>query len=167
MKGDVTIAGSRRKSGRFLLNTMVGCQVALSMILLISCGLLLRALYYAQTVDPGFEMKGIATIFLNLDKEGYDPAQATQFMTQFRERLSRVRVPPALRFRYPRWAIRQTSASEHDKCIVGFATTYSWRMSSDGSTLSAFLAGTVTAKMVISVIVSSTPIRTSGSRGFA
>lgn len=90
MKGDVTMAGSRNKSGRFLLNTMVGCQVALSMVLLIACGLLLRALYYAQTVDPGFEMNGIATVFLNLDKEGYDPAQAIQFMTQFRERLSRL-----------------------------------------------------------------------------
>ncbi|MDQ2842562.1 MAG: ABC transporter permease [Acidobacteriota bacterium] len=87
MKGDVIIAGSRKRGGRFLLNAMVGCQVALSMVLLIACGLLLRALYYAQTVDPGFDMNGVATMFLNLGKEGYDPARATQFMTQFRERL--------------------------------------------------------------------------------
>ncbi len=90
MKGDITVAGSRKGGGRFLLNTMVGCQVALSMVLLIACGLLLRALYYAQTVDPGFEMNGVAAMFLNLGKEGYDPARATQVMTQFRERVGRL-----------------------------------------------------------------------------
>jgi predicted permease len=87
MKGDVTDAGSSKGGARFLLNTMVGCQVVLSMVLLIACGLLLRALYYAQTVNPGFEMNGTAAMFLNLRKEGYDPARASQFMTQFRERV--------------------------------------------------------------------------------
>ncbi len=87
MKGDVIIAGSRKRGSRFLLNAMVGCQVALSMVLLIACGLLLRALYYAQTVDPGFDMNGIATLFLNLGKNGYDPAHATQLMMRIRERI--------------------------------------------------------------------------------
>jgi predicted permease len=57
------------------------------MVLLLAAGLLLRGLYYAQTVDPGFEIKGVATTFLDLGKQGYDPPHATQFMTGFRERL--------------------------------------------------------------------------------
>jgi predicted permease len=50
------------------------------MVLLLAAGLLLRALYYAQTVDPGFEMKGVATTFLELDHQGYDQPRATRFM---------------------------------------------------------------------------------------
>ena len=57
------------------------------MVLLLAAGLLLRGLYSAQTIDPGFEMKGVATIFLDLGKQGYDPARATAFMQRFRERI--------------------------------------------------------------------------------
>jgi predicted permease len=88
VKGDGTIASSGKKGGRLLLNTMVSAQVALCMVLLIASGLLLRALYYAQTVDPGFAMNGVAAMFLNLGDNGYDPGQATQFMMRVRDRLS-------------------------------------------------------------------------------
>jgi len=88
MKGDGTSLGSRKRSGRFLLNTLVGTQVAVCMVLLVAAGLLLRGLYYAQTVDPGFEIKGVATMFLDLGKQGYNQAHATQFMLRLRERLS-------------------------------------------------------------------------------
>jgi predicted permease len=87
LKGDATPFGSSRKSGRFLLNTLVGTQVAICMVLLLAAGLLLRGLYNAQTVDPGFEIKGVATMFLNLERQGYDAAHATLFMRRFRERV--------------------------------------------------------------------------------
>jgi macrolide transport system ATP-binding/permease protein len=87
IKGDGTPFGSHKRSGRFLLNTLVGSQVAVCMVLLVAAGLLLRGLYYAQTVDPGFEIKGVATTFLDLGKQGYDPPHATQFMRNFQERL--------------------------------------------------------------------------------
>jgi predicted permease len=87
IKGDGTSFGAGKKSGRFLLNTLVGSQVAVCMVLLLAAGLLLRGLHSAQTVDPGFEIKGVATIFLNLEKQGYDPARATHFMQRFRERI--------------------------------------------------------------------------------
>ena len=90
MKGDGTIGASGKRGRRLLLNTMVGCQLAVCMVLLIASGLLLRALYYAQTVDPGFAMNGVAAMFLDLGGDGYDPAHATQFMIQFRERLGSV-----------------------------------------------------------------------------
>ena len=87
IKGDGTSFGAGKKSGRFLLDTLIGSQVAVCMVLLLAAGLLLRGLYSAQTVDPGFEIKGVATIFLNLEKQGYSPARATHFMQRFRERI--------------------------------------------------------------------------------
>ena len=87
MKGDGTYAVSRKRSGRFLLKALVGFQVAICMVLLLAAGLLLRGLYYAQTVDPGFEIKGVAASLLNLRQQGYDQPHATQFMRQFTEKL--------------------------------------------------------------------------------
>ena len=75
------------KGGRFLLDTLVALQVAVCMVLLLAAGLMLRGLYNAQTIDPGFEMKGVATIFLDLGKQGYDPVRASQFMQRFRDRI--------------------------------------------------------------------------------
>jgi hypothetical protein len=61
--------------------------MAVCMVLLVAAGLLLRGLYYAQTVDPGFEIKGVATTFLDLSKQGYDQPHATLFMMRLRERI--------------------------------------------------------------------------------
>jgi macrolide transport system ATP-binding/permease protein len=87
MKGDGAYAVSGKGSGRFLLKALVGSQVAVCMVLLLAAGLLLRGLYYAQTVDPGFAIKGVAAASLNLRQQGYDQPQATQFMHQFTENL--------------------------------------------------------------------------------
>ena len=87
MRGDGAGSGSGKRGGRFLLNSLVGVQVAVCTVLLLAAGLLLRGLYYAQTVDPGFEIRGVATTFLNLGTQGYDQTHATLFMRQFRERL--------------------------------------------------------------------------------
>jgi predicted permease len=90
IRGDGALAGSGKKGSRFLLNTLVGLQVAVCTVLLLAAGLLLRGLYYAQTVDPGFEIKGVATTFLNLGRQGYDQPHATQFMNRFRERVRNI-----------------------------------------------------------------------------
>jgi putative ABC transport system permease protein len=87
MKGVGIPLGTGKRSGRVLLDVLVGSQVAVCMVLLLAAGLLLRGLYSAQTVDPGFEIKGVATIFLNLEKQGYDPGRATLFIQRFRERI--------------------------------------------------------------------------------
>jgi predicted permease len=67
LKGTGAGATSGNRSRWFLLKAQVGSQVAVCMVLLLAAGLLLRALYYAQTVDRGFEMNGVATTFLELD----------------------------------------------------------------------------------------------------
>ena len=87
MKGDGSSTTPGKRSGRFLLQALVGSQVAVCMVLLLAAGLLLRGLYYAQSVDPGFEIKEVATTFLDLGHQGYDQPGATQFMVRFVDRL--------------------------------------------------------------------------------
>jgi putative ABC transport system permease protein len=88
LKEDGAHSGPGKRSGRFLRDALVGAQVAVCMILLLAAGLLLRGLYRAQTVDPGFEMKRVATMFLNLGQQGYDDARGTAFMGRLRQRIS-------------------------------------------------------------------------------
>ncbi len=87
IKGDGATLGTSKKSGRLLLDLLVGSQVAVCMVLLLAAGLLLRGLYQAQTIDPGFEIKGVATMFMYLGRQGYDQTRATLFMRRFRERI--------------------------------------------------------------------------------
>lgn len=67
-----------------LRNTLIGAQIAFSMVLLLAAGLLLRGLYRAQRLDPGFETKNVASLFLNLQEQGYDVKQATAFVQSLR-----------------------------------------------------------------------------------
>jgi macrolide transport system ATP-binding/permease protein len=88
LKNGGSHSGPDRKSGRFLRNTLIGAQIAVCMILLLAAGLLLRGLYYAQTVNPGFEMKGVVGAFLNLRVQGYDEGRATVFIKRLREHIA-------------------------------------------------------------------------------
>jgi predicted permease len=74
--------------GGMLRSILVGVQVAVCMVLLIATGLLMRALYLAQTVDPGFDMKNVASMFLNLGLQGYDENRGADFIRQARERIA-------------------------------------------------------------------------------
>jgi macrolide transport system ATP-binding/permease protein len=88
VKGEGTSSVSGTRSGRFLRNALVSAQVAVCMVLLLAAGLLLRGLYYAQTVDPGFEEKNVAQMYLNLRAQGYDERRATAFIARLRERIA-------------------------------------------------------------------------------
>jgi putative ABC transport system permease protein len=90
LKGDGTHAVLGKKSGRFLRNAFVAAQVAVCMILLLAAGLLLRGLYYAQTVNPGFEMKGLATTYFNLRGLNYDEGRAAAFVGRLRQRVAAI-----------------------------------------------------------------------------
>jgi putative ABC transport system permease protein len=68
--------------------TFISIQVGVCMVLLISAGLLLRALYAAQTTDPGFDYRHVAVVSFNLRGPGYDAASITAFREQVLERLS-------------------------------------------------------------------------------
>jgi len=88
LKGDSTLSSSGRKSGRILRNTFVGAQIGVCTILLVAAGLILRGLYYAQTVEPGFDMKNVAAVFLNLRTLGYSESHATAFVSSLRQRVA-------------------------------------------------------------------------------
>ena len=67
---DAAGSGGSRRGGR-LRGTLVGVQVALSMVLMISTGLLLRGLYATYTIDPGFAYRDVAFLSFGTD---YGPA---------------------------------------------------------------------------------------------
>ena len=76
------------RSQGILRGGLVGAQVAACMVLLIAGGLLLRALYAAQTVDPGFQMKDVLAVSFDLRRQGYSDIRAAQFQRQLVERAS-------------------------------------------------------------------------------
>ena len=71
-------SGSRSR----LRSALVGTQVAVSTVLLITAGLLLRGLSHAQTVDPGFALDNATTMSFDLRAEGYTGARAIAFHRQ-------------------------------------------------------------------------------------
>ena len=83
-------AGSGRLSGGFLRSALVGMQVAVCMVLLISAGLLLRGLYAAQTVDPGFDYKDISVVTFDLRGQGYDDTQGAAFQARVFEQIGSI-----------------------------------------------------------------------------
>jgi predicted permease len=75
-------------SGGFLRSTLVGLQVAVCMILLIAAGLLMRGLYAAQTIDPGFEMANVSQAVFDLGSQGYREERAVAFQRSMMERVA-------------------------------------------------------------------------------
>jgi len=78
---------SPRRRG-LLRSGLVATQVAACMVLLLTTGLLLRGLYRAQFIDPGFKMKNVAVASFDFTGAGYSDQQAEVFQQQFMERLS-------------------------------------------------------------------------------
>jgi predicted permease len=58
------------------------------MVLLTTAALLLKGLYRAQTVDPGFAMKDTTVVSIDLGRAGYDQNRATVFQGKLRDRLT-------------------------------------------------------------------------------
>jgi predicted permease len=83
VKGDCAGFLGKAASGAMLRGTLVGVQVAVCMVLLIAAGLLLRSLYQAQTMDPGFEMKGITQARFDLASQAYSKEKAQAFQRNF------------------------------------------------------------------------------------
>jgi len=78
-------AGSYRRSR--LRNAFVVAQVTGTTLLLIGAGLFLRALGQAQTINPGFDPKGIHVLGTDLDIHQYSTPEAVAFFSRLTERL--------------------------------------------------------------------------------
>ena len=83
LKQEAAGAGSRR--GGRLLGTLLGVQVALSMVLMMSTGLLVRGLYATHTIDPGFRYRDVAFISFGLDGLRYEPTAARALLQRLRD----------------------------------------------------------------------------------
>jgi len=83
-------AGPGHLSGGRLQRVLLGAQVAVCMVLMISAGLLLRALYATQTVEPGFEHEDVAVASIDFTGAGYEAAQAAAFQRQLMDRIGSI-----------------------------------------------------------------------------
>ncbi|HKG60566.1 MAG TPA: ABC transporter permease [Pyrinomonadaceae bacterium] len=82
---------STRSRGRVsqprLRNLLVIGQVAVSLVLLIGAGLLVRGLQQAQSTELGFDQKNLLVLAMDLTTQGYDEARAATLYAQLSERL--------------------------------------------------------------------------------
>lgn len=89
---------STRSSGRVsqsrLRSLLVIGQVAVSLVLLIGAGLLVRGLQQAQSTELGFDQKNLLVLSMDLTTQGYDEARASTLYAQLSERLKAL---PAIR----------------------------------------------------------------------
>ena len=84
------VGGPRR-----LKSALVFAQVAISVVLLVSSGLLVRALWRVQQVDPGFQAEGVLTLRTSLPTPRYAPTAAR---AQFYDRvLAQIRALPGVK----------------------------------------------------------------------
>lgn len=84
---DTTAQAGFRKSR--LRSSLVVAQIALSVVLLIAAGLVLRALM-AQTISPGFDTQNGLVMTVDLGLQGYDEARGRQFQRQVVERVATI-----------------------------------------------------------------------------
>ncbi|HSE19724.1 MAG TPA: ABC transporter permease [Pyrinomonadaceae bacterium] len=70
-----------------LRSVLVVAQISISLIVLISAGLVVRTLQQLQTMNPGFDTQNALTMSFDLGLQGYDEARGQQFYKQLTERL--------------------------------------------------------------------------------
>jgi macrolide transport system ATP-binding/permease protein len=88
MKGESADSGAEPRPRDLLRGALVAAQVAACMVLLLAAGLLLRGLHRAQTIDPGFRMKNVAAISLDLNGAGYDNHRAEALQRQLLQQIA-------------------------------------------------------------------------------
>src|SRR6266508_817828 len=91
LKNEGGLEGYRRS--RFH-NGLVVAQMALSLLLLIAAGLIVRSLQQVQMIGPGFEVENRITMSVDLGLQGYDEARGREFYKQL---ISRVESLPGVR----------------------------------------------------------------------
>jgi hypothetical protein len=91
LKDEAGLGGYRRSRFR---NGLVVAQVALSLLLLIAAGLIVRSLQRTQMIGPGFEVENRITMSADLSLQGYDEARGREFHKRL---ISRVESLPGVR----------------------------------------------------------------------
>src|SRR5262249_28101019 len=84
-------SGSAGTAQRYIRNGLVVSEIALSLILLIGAGLLIKSFVRLREVDPGFKTEGVLTMQVTLPRAKYgdDPRQMA-FAQQLLQRIKTV-----------------------------------------------------------------------------
>ncbi len=80
-------SGAGRRRSRLRDGLIVG-QIAMSLLLLSSAGLFIRALGRGQATDPGFSVDGVVTTAIDLESAGYTEARARTLFRTLDDRLA-------------------------------------------------------------------------------
>ena len=84
-------ASARRgRRPRFWRHGLIAAQVAVSMVLLLSAGLLARGLARTYRVAPGFDWSNLLVVSYNLENAGYDDPRTAQFHARLLERVASI-----------------------------------------------------------------------------
>jgi putative ABC transport system permease protein len=70
-----------------LRSVLVVAQIAISLVVLIAAGLVVRTLQQLQTMNPGFNPQNALTMSFDLGLQGYDEPRGQQFYKQLTERV--------------------------------------------------------------------------------
>jgi predicted permease len=87
LKDEASMGGFRRSR---LRNTLVIVQVALSLVLLVCAGLVVRSLQVAQRTRPGFNPENAVALSFDLGLQGYTEEKGRAFQRQLLERTQAV-----------------------------------------------------------------------------
>jgi putative ABC transport system permease protein len=87
LKDESSMAGFRRSR---LRNTLVIAQVALSIVLLISAGLIVRSLQAAQRMRPGFNPENAVAFSVDVGLQGYDDTKGRTFYRRVMDRAAAI-----------------------------------------------------------------------------
>jgi predicted permease len=92
LKGDTQLshAAGRRWT---LRDALVVAQIAVTMVLLVGAGLLMRSLLAAEKIDLGFRPGGLAIVSTEMNMIGYDDTRAKQF---YERALEQIRALPGV-----------------------------------------------------------------------
>jgi predicted permease len=80
--GGASQSGWRVRAG----DALVVAQVALSVVVLVGAGLLVRTLHKLQTLDPGFDTQNVLLFGINPSLAGYKDRQTVELYRQLQER---------------------------------------------------------------------------------
>jgi putative ABC transport system permease protein len=87
LKADARAGGGR---GGRLRQALVVAEIALSVVLLLGAGLLMRSMLNIQRVDPGYDPDGVMTMRLTLPREKYPGAAVNVFFDTLLERIEAI-----------------------------------------------------------------------------
>jgi predicted permease len=87
LKDEMSMGGFRRSR---LRNALVVLQVALSLVVLVCAGLVLRSLQVAQRTPPGFTPQNAVALSFDLGLQGYSEDKGKQFEREILERMQSV-----------------------------------------------------------------------------